>query len=49
MSVVSHHHHDGWRHLREYVLQDDFGTTVVFFLLAIIIATAWFAPISFVR
>ena len=48
MSVVSHHHHNvSWHRLREYVVQDDFATTVAFLLIAIIIAVAWFAPPAF--
>lgn len=50
MSVVSHHHHSAsWHRLRAYIGDDDFATTVTFFLIAIVIAVAWFAPAAFVN
>jgi hypothetical protein len=49
MSVVSHHHYDGWRHLREYVTRDEFAGVVTFLLIAIAVAVIVFAPASFQR
>lgn len=48
MSVVSHHS-SPWDRLRAHLAEDDFATTVVFFLIAIVIAVAWFAPVSFTK
>ncbi len=47
MSLVSHHHNGSWYRLREYATRDEFATTVVFLLIAIVISVAWFAPPAF--